>query len=95
MTFFEKWFGKVEETSANKAKERLKIILAHERTNTNFPFMDDLRRDMIEVIQKYLKVEDLSIKTEQSKALNIDMLEVEVSVGKDVTKKTNTKTDNS
>jgi cell division topological specificity factor len=88
MTLFEKWFGKKEESSAIKAKERLKLVLAHERTNTNFPFMDDLRRDMIEVIQKYLKVEDISIKTEQSRELNLDMLEVEVSVGKDVKKET-------
>jgi len=86
MTLFEKWFGKKEESSANKARERLKIVLAHERTNTNFPFMDDLRRDMIEVIQRYLKVEDISIKTDQSRELNIDLLEVEVSVGKDVKK---------
>ena len=91
MTLFEKWFGKKEETSANKARERLKLVLAHERTNTNFPFMDDLRRDMIEVIQKYLKVEDINIKTDQSRELNIDLLEVEVSVGKDVKKDTKTK----
>ena len=86
MTLFEKWFGKKDETSANKARERLKLVLAHERTETNFPFMDDLRRDMIEVIQKYLKVEDINIKTDQSRELNLDVLEVEVSVGKDVKK---------
>lgn len=82
MTIFEKWFGKQGETSAEKARDRLKIILAHERTNTNFPFMDDLRRDMIEVIQKYLSVEDINIKTDQSREINIDLLEVEISVGK-------------
>ena len=86
MTLFEKWFGKKGETSANKARERLRLVLAHERTETNFPFMDDLRRDMIEVIQKYLKVEDINIKTDQSRELNIDVLEVEVSVGKDAKK---------
>jgi len=94
MTLFERLFGKKEESSAEKAKERLKLVLAHERTNTHFPFMDDLRRDMIEVIQKYLKVEDINIKTDQSRELNIDLLEVEVSVGKDV-KKEKTSTNNS
>ncbi len=92
---FEKWIGRKEERSAEKAKERLKLVLAHERTNTNFPFMDDLRRDIVEVIQKYLKVEDITIKTEQSRELNIDMLEVEVSVGKDVKKTANRTEDNS
>ncbi len=85
MSIFEKWFGK-KDNSADRAKERLKLVLAHERTSTNFPFMDDLRRDMIAVIQKYLKVEDINIKTEQSRELNIDLLEVEVSVGKNVKK---------
>jgi len=85
MSIFEKWFGK-KDSSADRAKERLKLVLAHERTSTNFPFMDDLRRDMIAVIQKYLKVEDINIKTEQSRELNIDLLEVEVSVGKNVKK---------
>jgi len=86
MNIFEKWFGEKEITSANKARERLQLVLAHERTSNSFPFMDDLRRDMIEVLQKYLKVEDINIKADNSKELNIDLLEVEVSVGKNVKK---------
>jgi cell division topological specificity factor len=86
VNLFEKWFGKQEESSAQKAKERLRLVLAHERTTTSFPFMDELRRDMIDVIQKYMKVEDINIKTDQNRDLNLDMLEVEVSVGKDVKK---------
>jgi cell division topological specificity factor len=86
VSLFEKWFGIKEESSAEKAKERLRLVLAHERTSTSFPFMDDLRRDMIEVIQKYMKVEDINIKTDQSRDINMDLLEVEVSVGRDVKK---------
>jgi cell division topological specificity factor len=86
MTLFERWFGKSEETSAERAKERLRLVLAHERAFTHFPFMDDLRKDIVEVIQKYMKVEDINIKTDQSRDLDLDMLEVEVSVGKDVKK---------
>jgi cell division topological specificity factor len=86
MNLFEKWFGKADESSAEKAKERLRLVLAHERTTTSFPFMDELRRDMIEVIQKYMKVEDISIKKDQNRNMNMDLLEVEVSVGKNVKK---------
>ena len=74
---------KKDDGTASKAKERLKLVLAHERPNTHFPFMDDLRKDMIKVVQKYMKVEDITIKTERSKDLDLDLLEVEVSLGKD------------
>jgi cell division topological specificity factor len=86
VNLFEKWFGKTDESSAEKAKERLRLVLAHERTTTSFPFMDDLRRDMIEVIQKYMDVEDISIKKDQNRNINMDLLEVEVSVGRNVKK---------
>jgi cell division topological specificity factor len=86
MNVIEIFFGfgrKKDDGTALKAKERLKLVLAHERPNTHFPFMDDLREDIIKVIQKYMKVEDITIKTDRSKNLDIDLLEVEVSLGKD------------
>ena len=45
--------------------------------------MEELREDIIKVIQKYMKVEDITIKTDRSKDLDLDLLEVEVSLGKD------------
>jgi cell division topological specificity factor len=92
MNFLERWFGKSEAGSADKAKERLKLILAHERTITSLPFMEDLRRDMIDVIQKYMKVEDINIKADNRAERNVDLLEVEVSVGKNVKKNSKTST---
>jgi len=85
MTLIEKLFGKKDPQSASVARDRLKLVLATERTTNNFPFMEDLRRDMIDVMKKYLDVQDVSIKTDQNQ--KIDLLEVEVSVGKDGDKK--------
>ena len=86
MNVVEIFFGfakKKDDGTASKAKERLKLVLAHERPNTHFPFMEELRADIIQVIQKYMKVEDITIKTDRSKDLDLDLLEVEVSLGKD------------
>ena len=86
MNVIEIFFGfgkKKDDGTASKAKERLKLVLAHERPNTHFPFMEELRADIIQVIQKYMKVEDITIKTDRSKDLDLDLLEVEVSLGKD------------
>ena len=78
MSLFSKLGAK--NSSADKAKDRLSIMLSHERAQNSFPFMEDMRNDIIEVIKKYTKVEHVSIKTEQNQ--NIDILEVEIILGK-------------
>ena len=70
MSLFSKLGSKTH--SADKAKDRLSIMLAHERAQNSFPFMEEMRNDIIEVIKKYTKVEHVSIKTEQNQ--NIDIL---------------------
>jgi len=79
MTLFERIFGK-KESSANVAKNRLTVMLAQERADNSFPFIDDLRKDIIDVIKKYTSVESVNISTEKNQ--NIDMLEVEITLGK-------------
>ncbi len=58
MSFFDNLFGRNKPT-ADVAKNRLKIMLAHERASCGLPYMDDLRNDLIAVIRKYTKVEDV------------------------------------
>jgi cell division topological specificity factor len=79
MSLVNRLFGN-KQTSANKAKDRLSIMLAHERAENSFPFLEDMRNDIIAVIKKYTSVENVSIKTEQNQ--NIDILEVEITLGK-------------
>jgi len=79
MTLFERMFG-TKQKSANKAKDRLKLMLAYERADCALPYLDDLKRDLVEVIQKYTKVGDINIKTENNQ--DIDMLEVEIMLNK-------------
>ena len=79
MTLFERIFG-AKEKSASKAKERLKIMLAYERADCALPYLDDLKQDLLEVIQKYTKVGDINIKTENNQ--DVDMLEVEIMLNK-------------
>jgi cell division topological specificity factor len=79
MSLVDRIFG-TKQTSASKAKDRLSIMLAHERAENSFPFLDDMRNDIIEVIKKYTSVDNVSIKTEQNQ--NIDILEVEITLSK-------------
>lgn len=79
MSLLSKLFGK-KKSSANIAKDRLTIMLAHERANCKLPYIDDLRNDLIEVIKKYTSVDDLKITSQNNQ--NIDMLEIEIVLGK-------------
>jgi len=77
MTLFERFFGtKKDRSSASKARDRLTIMLAHERADCAVPYLDDLKMDLLEVIKKYTQVKDINIKTENNQ--NIDMLEIEI-----------------
>ncbi len=79
MTLFERIFGK-KDSSASKAKDRLTIMLAQERAACAVPYIDDLKEDLMKVIQKYTKVGDVNIKTEKNR--DIDMLEIEILLNK-------------
>jgi cell division topological specificity factor len=79
MSLIEKLFGK-KKSSATVAKDRLTIMLAHERVDCKLPYLDDLRNDLIDVIKKYTSVDDVKITSHNNQS--IDMLEVEIVLGK-------------
>ena len=79
MSLLEKIFGK-KKSSASIAKDRLTIMLAHERVDCKLPYLDDLRADLVEVIKKYVPVDDVKITSHNNQS--IDMLEVEILLGK-------------
>lgn len=79
MSFLSKLFGQ-KKSSANVAKDRLTVMLAHERVNCKLPYLDDMRNDIIEVIKKYTSVEDVKITSNNNQS--VDMLEVEIVLGK-------------
>lgn len=84
MSFLTKLFGN-KQTSATIAKDRLTMMIAHERSNNSLPYLNDLKEELLEVIKKYTDVEKLNITTEQNG--DLDVLEVEIVLGKDVSKK--------
>jgi len=75
MSFFANLFGK-KESSASVAKDRLKLVLAHDRASNALPYMDDMKADILEVIKKYTKVKDIHFTSQNNQ--NIDVLEMEI-----------------
>lgn len=71
---FMKFFGN-KKTSAQEAKDRLTLILAHERI-VNIPYIDAMKQEILEVIKKYTKAQKIDIKTDSNQ--NFTTLEVEI-----------------
>ncbi len=75
MSLIDLIFGK-KQASANIAKDRLTVMLAAERGSNALPQMEEMKKEILEVIKKYTKVKDIKIKSENNQ--NIEMLEVEI-----------------
>ena len=67
--------------TASVAKERLQIILAHERSGRNAgqpDYLPALQRDLVAVISKYIKSDTHDIKVHLEKQDNLEVLEVKI-----------------
>jgi len=74
------FFKGEKKKTANVAKERLQIILAHERGGRiSVPdFLPALQRDLIAVISKYIKIDPSDIKVNLERDANMEILEVKI-----------------
>jgi cell division topological specificity factor len=67
--------------SASVAKERLRIIVAQERSNRGAPdYLPLLRRELLEVIRKYVNVEPDAVKVNVEREEGHEVLELSVSL---------------
>ena len=66
MGFFKKLFGSTGSKSI--AKERLQIVLIHDRSDISPEMLDGLRRDMIAVITRYLDIDTSRIEMDFDRA---------------------------
>jgi cell division topological specificity factor len=67
--------------TASVAKERLQIILAHERSGRHSvqpDYLPALQRDLIAVISRYVKIDPQDIKVNLERQDNLEVLEVKI-----------------
>ena len=60
MNFFKKMTKKEEQTLRSKdaAKERLHLVLMQDRANVSADFLDLMKQEIIEVIKKYIDIDE-------------------------------------
>ena len=80
MSFLARLFGEKKSKTAETAKNRLSLLIAHERTGGTpaADFLPALQRELIEVISKYVAVNPDDIKVHLDKQDNMDVLEVNI-----------------
>ena len=72
-------FWRRSKPTAPAARERLQILLAHERAGTSQPdYLPRLHRDILEAIGKYIEIDQDKISVEFENSGNVSMLEVNV-----------------
>ena len=65
--------------SADQAKQRLQVLIAHERTGGSTPdFLPLLQRELLEVIRKYVEVDQDKVQVEFERGDRVSTLEVNV-----------------
>ena len=64
--------------SADIAAERLKIILAHERRGVNAPLIEQMKEEIIQVVSKFIEVDNNNIDVRLSEDAELEVLEVTV-----------------
>lgn len=55
MGFFDRWLGR--KNSADSAKERLQLVLIHDRTDLTPAELDSLRDDLIATISRHVEID--------------------------------------
>ena len=63
MNFFKKMTKKEEQTLKSKdaAKERLHLVLMQDRANVSADFLDLMKQEIIDVIKKYIEIDESAI----------------------------------
>lgn len=75
MNFFKNWNKKNDNTLSNSkdaAKERLHLVLMQDRANVSADFLELMKQEIIEVIKKYIDVDESAIDVRLTNKENSD-----------------------
>ncbi|GAB6179998.1 cell division topological specificity factor MinE [Desulfotomaculum defluvii] len=61
LEFLSRVFGREASNSKNVAKERLRLVLVHDRANVSPELLTSLKNDLIKVISNYMEIDDKAL----------------------------------
>lgn len=83
MSIFDYFRTKSAPSSASLAKERLQIIVAHERTRRNLSqpdFLPQMQQEIIAVIRKYIPIDSTQVTVNLDNSENCSVLELNITL---------------
>lgn len=80
MSFLD-YFRSTKKNSAQVAKERLQVVIAHQRTaRSRHDFLPDMQREVLEVIRKYIAIDEDQIQIQLERDGDCEVLELNVTL---------------
>lgn len=81
MGLLDYFISKKKPNSAQLAKERLQIVIAHERVDRSGPdYLPQMRRDIMAVINKYVPIDEDQVNVQFEKGQECDILELNIAL---------------
>lgn len=72
-------------SSASTAKQRLQLVLAHDRSDLNPELLEQMRREILEVVARYVEIDveegDVSLETEDRVTALVANLPIRRTIG--------------
>jgi cell division topological specificity factor len=80
MSLLSLFLGQKKNTTANVAKERLQIILAHERSGrgASADYLPQLQKELMAVISKYVNIDPDDIRVNLEREGNFEVLDIKI-----------------
>ena len=85
MSLLDFFLKSIKENTAKLAKERLQIIVAHERTSRSGPdYLPQLKQDILDVIRKYVQIDPEQVTVQlDKKGEQLSVLELNIMLSDD------------
>ena len=82
MSIFDFFLNNNRQKTAQKAKERLQILVSHQRNKGggNLDFIPQLKQELINVISKYVSIDSNQIQVELQQNDNCSILELNITL---------------
>jgi cell division topological specificity factor len=75
------YFRQSRNETANLARERLNILIAHERSESEQPsYIQEMQKDILQVIRKYVDIDDDDLKIMIDRDDDCEVLELNITL---------------
>jgi len=61
LNFLDRLFGRTEKSAKSVAKDRLRLVLMHDRADIPAPMMEQMRLEIMAVLSKYVDIDEKAL----------------------------------